>query len=50
MIGYFKNFFTGVRLRKQIYLRLTLKGSDNWSGTRGSNPRPSPWQGDALAN
>ena len=19
-----------------------------WSGRRGSNPRPSPWQGDAL--
>ena len=22
--------------------------SDQWSGQRGSNPRPSPWQGDAL--
>ena len=20
-----------------------------WSGKRGSNPRPSPWQGDALS-
>ncbi len=23
--------------------------SGNWSGRRGSNPRPSPWQGDALS-
>ena len=25
-----------------------LKRSPNWSGRRDSNPRPSPWQGDAL--
>ena len=23
-------------------------GEDEWSGRRDSNPRPSPWQGDAL--
>ena len=23
-------------------------GQDRWSGRRDSNPRPSPWQGDAL--
>ena len=23
-------------------------GKDEWSGRRDSNPRPSPWQGDAL--
>jgi hypothetical protein len=21
---------------------------NNWSGRRGSNPRPEPWQGSAL--
>ena len=33
---------------------LTKIGYDNaypfWSGLRGSNPPPSPWQGDALPN
>ena len=24
------------------------KNSSYWSGRRDSNPRPSPWQGDAL--
>src|SRR5690606_35486742 len=28
--------------------RRCARGSVTWSGRRGSNPRPSPWQGDAL--
>ena len=28
-----------------IYLE---KNTENWSGKRDLNPRPSPWQGDAL--
>jgi hypothetical protein len=28
--------------------RSLLQGQKKWSGRRDSNPRPSPWQGDAL--
>ncbi len=33
-------------LHRQLVLK--LGGSENWSGRRDSNSRPSPWQGDAL--
>ncbi len=30
------------------YLRSRFRGGTGWSGRRDLNPRPSPWQGDAL--
>lgn len=35
-------------LKSEQFLKKTNDLS--WSGQRDSNPRPSPWQGDALAN
>ena len=36
--------------KKQILTKKNLvKILGFWSGKRGSNPRPSPWQGDALS-
>ena len=34
----------------QSYLRAFRSPSKNWSGLRGSNPPPRPWQGRALPN
>ena len=33
---------------RSIYLIPTMWGSNKWSGKRGSNPPPPPWQGGAL--
>ena len=39
----------GVSLRKRTSLsKLCGVSDENWSGKRDLNPRPSPWQGDAL--
>ena len=35
------------RLRRAVLYPAELQ-AHNWSGRRDSNPRPSPWQGDAL--
>jgi hypothetical protein len=32
-----------------FFLLFYYKMIKKWSGRRGSNPRPSPWQGDALS-
>ena len=29
-------------------LKKDVRTNQNWSGKRDLNPRPSPWQGDAL--
>lgn len=36
-----------LKTKKQTQSRVCF--FKNWSGKRGSNPRPSPWQGDALS-
>jgi hypothetical protein len=33
---------------ERAYVRLAMGGAAVWSGRRGSNPRPRPWQGRAL--
>lgn len=35
-------------LRNALGMKRVLRRSVNWSGKRDLNPRPSPWQGDAL--
>ena len=39
-------------LTKDVLYLLSYVGRINkkWSGKRGSNPRPSAWKADALAN
>jgi hypothetical protein len=39
-------------LTKDVLYLLSYVGedNDNWSGKRDSNPRPSAWKADALAN
>ena len=36
--------------KKKTARKLELSFKIKWSGLRGSNPPPSPWQGDALPN
>ena len=36
--------------RRDINKATIFRGFVVWSGLRGSNPPPSPWQGDALPN
>ena len=36
--------------RRDINKATMIRGFVVWSGLRGSNPPPSPWQGDALPN
>jgi hypothetical protein len=33
----------------RFFVILPFRVSVKWSGRRDSNPRPSPWQGDALS-
>ena len=38
-------------LTKEVLYLLSYVGMlENWSGKRDSNPRPSAWKADALAN
>ena len=36
------------KLKKEGFLSLELLIEEFWSGKRDSNPRPLPWQGNAL--
>ena len=36
------------KLKKEEFLSLELVIEEFWSGKRDSNPRPLPWQGNAL--
>ena len=55
---YSVNFVSGAHIRtrtgdlfltKEVLYLLSYVGF-NWSGKRDSNPRPSAWKADALAN
>lgn len=43
-----RNRTCAARLFRPPLYRLSYPGKKNWSGGRGSNPRPRPWQGRAL--
>ena len=42
-------FEPGIRVLQTRALPLGYSALYNWSGKRGSNPRPLPWQGSALS-
>src|SRR5690554_358743 len=41
-------FELGIEVLQTPALPLGYAADKKWSGKRDSNPRPSPWQGDAL--
>ena len=44
-----KNNKTSIKQRfKEVFHYFVLYVLDSWSGKRGSNSRPRPWQGRAL--
>ena len=40
----------GTYKKEKTARKYELSFKIKWSGLRGSNPPPSPWQGDALPN